>query len=316
MTNWAPTTDQVIDHGFGESRYGAEIEGIIPHHVAGTDGLAYVANANSRNSHPTYHIARSGKVTGIVHPNRRPYSTAHEVDRIAVTVEMDNESTGGDWPITHATMEALLEVALAHEAQSKKKGFAKNRRGVDQSEFFVGLHSQYHSTACPGPYVTERWDWIVAELNRRKAGGGGSPKPPTKPSVPPKPGGGKLFTTAVNDGAPGYVYWTLVQQIGRKLGLYPAGYDIDGVPGPKTIQVETILLARILNGMKLGKTTSADKDGDPYNGGPGAFSNFVWMGQKAAKARGWYNGDVDGIDGPNSRKGRVRLLAEWLNKNA
>ncbi|MFF2388947.1 GH25 family lysozyme [Agromyces sp. NPDC058104] len=137
--------------------------------------------------------------------------------------------------------------------------------------------------------------------------------------APSAPSGGKLQTTAVNDGDPGEVYWTLVQTIGRRMGLYPHGYLIDGDPGPMTRKVETIILARMLNSMKLGRTTNADADGDPYqNGDPRQYSNFVWLGQTAARRRGWYpaTSKIDGIDGPNSRKGRVRLLAEWLNKHA
>jgi hypothetical protein len=49
---------------------------------------------------------------------------------------------------------------------------------------------------------------------------------------------GGLDTTAVTDGVRGKVYWTLVQTAGQKDGLYGKGYDIDGVPGPKTYELE------------------------------------------------------------------------------
>lgn len=50
---------------------------------------------------------------------------------------------------------------------------------------------------------------------------------------------GKPKTSAVYDGDPGKVYWTLVQAIGHADGLYPTPqYGIDGAPGPKTLELE------------------------------------------------------------------------------
>lgn len=184
MTGWAPQTAQVIDKGFGGSRGGDPINGVVIHHVAGTNGLSYVANANSRNSHPTYHIDRNGKVTGIVHPDRRPYSTAGRPDTEAVTFEIDNSAVGGNWPISDASLNALIDVIVWHALQSPRKGhgFAKNIPGKAQNEFFIAWHQQYVATACPGPYVISMLDHIVAQCRARYDAIVNPPKPPT-----PKP---------------------------------------------------------------------------------------------------------------------------------
>ena len=84
MATWSKNTARVRDNGFGGSRGGKRIEGSVLHHGAGTDVLEYVANANSRDSHPTYHVNRRGVVTGIVHPDRRPFSTGHSVDGVVI----------------------------------------------------------------------------------------------------------------------------------------------------------------------------------------------------------------------------------------
>jgi peptidoglycan hydrolase-like protein with peptidoglycan-binding domain len=155
--------------------------------VAGTNGLSYVANANARNSHPTYHIARSGAVTGIVNPERRPFSTGGTPDPNAVTFEIDNSSTGGDWPITSESLEALIDVIVFHGSQSPRagKGFALNQKGVTQSEFFIAWHKQYSATACPGPYIMSQLDYIVSECNRRASGV--STPTPSRPTPAPAP---------------------------------------------------------------------------------------------------------------------------------
>ncbi len=182
---WYPKVSGVQDNGFGGSRNGQAINGVVIHHVAGTNGLNYVANKNTRNSHPTYHIARSGAVTGIVNPSRRPHSTGGAPDPNAVSFEIDNSSTGGDWPISPESLEALIDVIVFHASQSPRagKGFAKNQPSVAQSEFFIAWHSQYKATACPGPFIMSQLDYIVAECNR-KASGVAPATPSVAPSTP------------------------------------------------------------------------------------------------------------------------------------
>jgi hypothetical protein len=184
--SWYPNTKSIQDNGFGGSRNGSPINGVVIHHVAGTNGLSYVANKNSRNSHPTYHVANDGSVTGIVNPDRRPYSTGGQPDPSAVTFEVDNSSTGGDWPVSSAAVEALIDVIVYHASKSPRagKGFAKNIKNQTQSEFFVAWHSQYVATACPGPFLTSQLDYIVAECNKRANSAPAKPAP-SKPTAKP-----------------------------------------------------------------------------------------------------------------------------------
>ena len=184
--SWYPKVAGIQDNGFGGSRNGQAINGVVIHHVAGTNGLSYVANKNSRNSHPTYHISNSGAVTGIVNPERRPYSTGGQPDPSAVTFEIDNESVGGDWPISSAALEALIDVIIFHASISPRanRGFAKNIKTQVQTEFFIAWHQQYVATACPGPFVISQLDYIVAECNKR-ASQAVAPVAPVVPSPPP-----------------------------------------------------------------------------------------------------------------------------------
>ena len=184
--SWYPKVAGIQDNGFGGSRKGQAINGVVIHHVAGTNGLSYVANANSRNSHPTYHIANSGAVTGIVNPERRPYSTGGDPDPSAVSFEIDNSSVGGDWPISPAALEALIDVIIFHASISPRanRGFAKNIKNQVQREFFIAWHQQYVATACPGPFVISQLDYIVAECNKR-ASLAVAPVAPVIPTPPP-----------------------------------------------------------------------------------------------------------------------------------
>lgn len=305
MTDWAKTTDQVIDHGFGESRHGSGINGVVIHHAGGTDALDYVANANARSSHPTYHIDQAGKKTGIVHPNRRPYSTAHSIDQEAVTFELNNESTGGEWPITAATMEALLQVIADHERQSRRKGFVKNVPGKEQTGFFIAWHSQYSQTACPGPYITKRIDWIVNELNRRKAGTPSKPvvtsPAPSRPAssvsaatskpLPVQPGNKWEKAPGGESGAPYWPRGPLMERLQRALARkkrYSGKIDgIGGVLTAKGVQ-ETLNISGRNGGVQV-------SDGSRPTLVDGKLGrNNAWGIQEYARDFGSYKGLQDG----------------------
>jgi peptidoglycan hydrolase-like protein with peptidoglycan-binding domain len=244
MTTWYPKVAGVQDNGFGGSRNGQSINGVVIHHVAGTNGLSYVANANTRNSHPTYHIANSGAVTGIVHPERRPYSTGGTPDPNAVTFEIDNSSVGGDWPVSSEAVESLIDVIVFHASQSPRagKGFALNQKDVTQAEFFIAWHSQYKATACPGPFLNSQLDYIVAECNKRAS----SPAQPSapKPSTPSKPSGNRVVKLGSTGESVKYVQTILGLKVDGQFGpitdkavrAFQAsnGLVVDGIVGPIT----------------------------------------------------------------------------------
>ena len=242
---WYPKVSGIKDNGFGGSRNGQPINGVVIHHVAGTNGLGYVTNANTRNSHPTYHIANSGAVTGIVHPDRRPYSTGGTPDPNAVTFEVDNSSAGGDWPVSPAALEALIDVIVYHASQSPRagKGFAKNEPSVKQSEFFIAWHSQYKATACPGPFIMSQLDYIVDQCNKR-ASGVAPVAAPAPVAVPTKP----RLTSSLKRGSTGSNVRYLQTVLGIKsdgqfgpitdktVRAFQAaqGIKVDGIVGPIT----------------------------------------------------------------------------------
>lgn len=292
MAGWSKNTHAVQDRGLGGGKRTRSIEGAVLHHVAGTDGLSYVANRNNRNSHPTYHVSNSGRVTGIVHPDRRPFSTAHSVDNVAITFEIDNQRAGGNWPISDAAMESVLVTILDHARQCGYTRFVKNTPGKDQTGvFFIAWHSQYQATACPGPYITGKLDWIIAELNRRIKGGakpstGSATKPATKPKTYEATAFG-IGTTATK------AQWKTIQSWLRKLGRYNG--PADGVPGVNTWK-----------GIQLTAQRYGYYDG-PVDGVPGR--NTARGMQQYAANGGGYTGPIDGILGPNSWAGFVKRLS-------
>lgn len=201
MTAFWPGVKQIIDKGFGGSRGGDPINGAVLHHTAnggGKSALDFVANANSRNSHPTYLVQNNGDAFGIVHPDRRPYSTAGRPDTEAVAFEIDNESGAPNWPISAAAMSTVIDICVYHAKNGPRagRGFAKNIPGRVQTEFFIAWHRQYVATTCPGDFVIGHLDYIVSECIRRDKG---VPQvPPVDPNV--KVEVGALVGVAANFG--------------------------------------------------------------------------------------------------------------------
>lgn len=166
---WAPGLAGIMDNGFGGSRGSDTVDGIVLHHTAnggGVSALNYVANQNSRNSHPNYLVQTDGKGWGIINPVRRPFSTAGQPDPQAIAFEVDNAAGAPNWDISDAALEEVAQITLHHYRESPRygNGLARNIIGVTQHEFFVAWHSQYVATTCPGPSMLAHIDSLIARV--------------------------------------------------------------------------------------------------------------------------------------------------------
>jgi hypothetical protein len=103
--------------------------------------------------------------------------------------------------------------------------------------------------------ITDRRNWVVA-IRPPYAGEDDTSPYGTKPPTAQRRKNVKLIagflnsrfkqpqTQSTKDGIPGRNYWTLVQKWGREQGVYGSTYKIDGIVGPRTRQVEAIILKR------------------------------------------------------------------------
>lgn len=317
MTISSLTKRSIPNHEKYDSRKGQKITRVNVHHWAGTQGGEQRMMDPDADVSCNYLILSNGDLVSNVPEEYRAWTSGYwAADAPAITVEVQNSDGSRGyrddhpeaWPVSDAAYKTLINlIADVAKRYGWKSVTRDNVRG----------HREFVATACPGGYLWHRLPDLATQAHSLLV----TNKVPTGPG--PSTGGNTggevskvTHTSAVDDGVPGPNYWTMVQQAGRDAGLYPASdFVIDGVPGNRTRYVETVLLSRIFNAANLGKKTTAERDGDPYNGSPSNFSNFVWLGQKLGQQKGYYpsSSPVDGIDGPNSRKARVRILSEWLN---
>lgn len=194
MSTWAPNTTRVIDNGLGRARVSGPITGAWEHHQAdgaSGDRVEYMAHPNNRNSHPTYATDDDGNLIGIVHPDRAPSSTFYWNDQQAITGELANSSGPDEWRIKEKSLREWAKCLAHHAIESPRKNVVvRNKPGVVQEGFWLGVHLDVVATACPGPYAMSKLDWTIKLANdyiKELTG-----KAPDKESTPepPKPGKG------------------------------------------------------------------------------------------------------------------------------
>ena len=205
------------------SRNGERITDIIPHHQAGNLSLQTLGNvfANpGRQASSTYGIDVYGGVGLYVDESERPWTTSNAVaDRRAVTIEVANSSTSGDWPVSDASWNTLVELCVDI---CRRNGIPKLvwTGGKDGN---LKTHDMYAATNCPGPYLKSRMPQLADEVNKRLgvAGSGASAPQQTLGADTAKKSNEEIAREVIN-GA-----WGNGQD--RTNRLRAAGYDADAI---------------------------------------------------------------------------------------
>jgi len=145
----------------------AKIDTITIHHMATVSSAEACAASFlplSRNASANYCIGNAGDVALSVDESRRSYcSSNRDNDNRAITIEVSNSERGGDWPVSDAALNKLLDLC---EDICRRNGIEKLSYTGDLSGNMT-LHKWFASTACPGPYLESKMPWIAEEVNRR-----------------------------------------------------------------------------------------------------------------------------------------------------
>lgn len=178
------------------------IRRLTPHMVAGKltakgiVGLSTFMTPNTNGSSTNYGIGYDGSIAlGVEETNRAWTSSSKINDHEAITFELSNSSnTDSDWPMTDATLNAWIDLAveIATFYGFKKVAYYgdPNVYGADD-EMIITLHEWYKNKICPGPYFKRQLPALVIEINNRLngvaptkfVGGGSSTTAPTNTST-------------------------------------------------------------------------------------------------------------------------------------
>lgn len=135
-------------HGKYSSRGGAKIFRVILHHWASVNGGEQTLTDPNRQASANYLVYSNGDIKGQVPEEYRAWTSGSAAaDNPSITIEIQNSSAGGQWPISAKAMASVIKL-IADVAKRYNWGgvAASNVRG----------HREFKATACPGPYVWAR----------------------------------------------------------------------------------------------------------------------------------------------------------------
>lgn len=154
---------------YTSGRKGYKICKITPHHMAGVlsaEQCGKIFQNASRNASANYGIGNDGKIACYVEEENRAWtSSSSSNDCQAITIEVSNSSTGGDWPISDAAWNSLINLCVDI---CKRYNFKLTYDGTVNGS--LTRHNMFASTSCPGQYLQSRFQELVDTVNAKLDG--------------------------------------------------------------------------------------------------------------------------------------------------
>ena len=142
-----------------------KIDKITIHHMAGDLSVETCGNVfQQRRASSNYGIGSDGRVGMYVEEADRSWASSNAAnDNRAVTIEVANSSTGGNWPVSDAALAKLIDlcVDICQRNGIEKLKFTGDKNGN------MTMHNYFAATLCPGPYLESKFQYIADEVNKR-----------------------------------------------------------------------------------------------------------------------------------------------------
>ena len=144
------------------------IKKITIHHMAEEltlERLGTVFGNRDRQASSNYAVDTDGRVALYVEERDRAWtSSSRENDHQAVTIEVANDEIGGDWHVSDAAYEALIELCVDI---CRRNGIQKLVYTGDAEGNLTIYQFFNENTECPGPYLKGKMPEIAREVTRR-----------------------------------------------------------------------------------------------------------------------------------------------------
>lgn len=149
------------------------ISKITVHHMAGNLSVETCGNVfapSSRQASSNYGIGSDGRVGMYVEERDRSWASSSAWnDHRAVTIEVANDQIGGNWHVSDAAWDKLVELCVDICRRNGMKSLVWTG-GTDGS---LTCHYMYASTNCPGPYLKGRMAELARTVTARLGGASG-----------------------------------------------------------------------------------------------------------------------------------------------
>ena len=144
-----------------------KIDKIVIHHMAAvwtveTCGESF--SAASRQASSNYGVDGKGHVGLYVEEENASWASGDAaIDNRAITIEVANDTVGGDWHVSDVALEKTIElcVDICQRNGMEQLIFTGNKNGT------LVMHRYYSATACPGEYLASKFPYIADEVNQR-----------------------------------------------------------------------------------------------------------------------------------------------------
>ena len=146
------------------------ISKITVHHMAGNLSVETCGNVfapSSRQASANYSIGTDGRVGLYVDEGDRSWASSSAWnDNRAVTIEVANDEIGGNWHVSDAAWNKLVDLCVDI---CKRNGMTSLTWTGDQNGSLT-CHYMFAATACPGPYLKGRMADLAQTVTARLGG--------------------------------------------------------------------------------------------------------------------------------------------------
>ena len=271
---------------FTYGRSGRNIEAITIHHMAGkltAEQCGRIFQQVGRYGSSHYGIGYNGEIASYVDEENTAWTNSNwDSNCKSVTIETSNSEIGGSWPVSDASLNALIKLVADI---AKRNGLGTLVPGQN-----LTWHSMFADTTCPGDYLRSKMQYIADEANKLNA--------PTPEPTPSK---------SVDELAQEVIAGLWGNQPERQQRLEAAGYDYYAVqarvneilapapaPAPRPLAIgDTVEIVGTGNGSSYGDSNTAYGIGwtrtilDIYEG-----REFPYMVGNETGVTGFYKADA------------------------
>lgn len=143
----------------------SKIQKITIHHMAGNLSVETCGSVfQNRKASANYGIGSDGRVGMYVEEHNRAWTSSNAYnDHRAVTIEVANDTIGGNWHVSDKALSKLIElcVDICKRNGIKQLNFTGDKSGN------LTMHKWFAATTCPGPYLESKFPYIASEVNKK-----------------------------------------------------------------------------------------------------------------------------------------------------
>lgn len=147
-------------------RSGRKIEKIAIHHMAGiltAKQCGAIFQNGNRKASSNYGIGKDAEVGLYVDEANTSYCNSNwDSNCKSVTIETSNSSLGGNYPVSDAVLNKLIQLVADI---AKRNNLGKLVKGQN-----LVWHRMYAATTCPGDYLLSKMDYIAEQANKINEG--------------------------------------------------------------------------------------------------------------------------------------------------